>query len=118
LNYSLTDRSPFAGINYYRLKSVDGDGLYAYSNVISVDFSFDSRTEISIYPNPTTDVLKIKTAESGVDLKLRLFDVNGKEVLKTAGLELVVSALNKGMYILEVRTAEDTLIGNYKVLKN
>ncbi|WP_207423604.1 T9SS type A sorting domain-containing protein [Desertivirga brevis] len=118
LNYSLTDQSPIAGINYYRLKSVDKDGLYTYSNVISVDFSFSAKTLISIYPNPVTDVLKISTAESRGDLRLRIFDMNGRELLGTTGGELAVAALSKGMYILEVRTTENTLIGNYKVLKN
>ncbi|WP_207532265.1 T9SS type A sorting domain-containing protein [Desertivirga arenae] len=117
-NYTTTDKSPIAGVNYYRLKSIDIDGLYTYSNVISADFSLISPVALNIYPNPSSEVFKIETVESKADLRLRLFDLNGKEIIQAAGRELVASSIDKGMYILEVRTAEDTLIGNYKVLKN
>jgi hypothetical protein len=38
-NYSISDNTPAAGKNYYRLKEVDNDGHYTFSNVISLDFS-------------------------------------------------------------------------------
>ncbi len=36
VDYQLTDNFPSTGINYYRLKIVDNDGRYEYSNIISV----------------------------------------------------------------------------------
>ena len=30
--YSFTDKNPLAGINYYRLKIVDSDGQFEFSN--------------------------------------------------------------------------------------
>ncbi len=38
VNYQLTDAFPEAGINYYRLKMVDNDRQFQYSNIISVNF--------------------------------------------------------------------------------
>jgi SdrD B-like domain len=37
--YSLQDRNPMSGINYYRLRMVDNDGSYTHSKVISVNFN-------------------------------------------------------------------------------
>lgn len=50
LTYSTTDRSPFSGISYYRLKQTDYDGKYDYSPIISVDFK--EFNDLKVYPNP------------------------------------------------------------------
>lgn len=39
MSYSYLDPSPSNSLNYYRLKQVDTDGLYKYSDIISVDNS-------------------------------------------------------------------------------
>ena len=37
-NYQFTDAQPMTGVNYYRLKQLDYDGVFEYSDVVSVDF--------------------------------------------------------------------------------
>lgn len=37
-NYSFTDAVPINGINYYRLKQVDVNGKFEYTNIIQVNF--------------------------------------------------------------------------------
>lgn len=55
--YSFIDRNPHSGRNYYRLKQVDYNGAFEYSNVEVVDFS---RTgTITVFPNPTADIVNI-----------------------------------------------------------
>ncbi len=49
-SYSFLDSSPQNGDNYYRLKMVDKDGSYEYSNVINIVFG--SSNFISMFPNP------------------------------------------------------------------
>lgn len=48
-NYSLTDNNPILGANYYRLKSVDLDGSFEYSRIVSV--TVEAPKSISVYPN-------------------------------------------------------------------
>ena len=50
--YHAVDQSPIYGKNYYRLKSVDIDGKYEFSNVIVTEWN-GIRAGIGIYPNPT-----------------------------------------------------------------
>ncbi len=52
--YLGTDESPAAGTNYYRLKIVDNNGKYTYSQVIKIQIAAQ-KSSISIYPNPITD---------------------------------------------------------------
>ena len=48
--YSFTDNSPVANNNFYRLKEIDHDGNYTYSNVASLDFSIvDNRFKVITY---------------------------------------------------------------------
>ena len=35
--YSFSDNNPFEGKSYYRLKQIDYDGTFTYSNVVSLN---------------------------------------------------------------------------------
>ncbi len=52
--YLATDESPALGYNYYRLKILDNNGKYTYSQVIKVQAG-SQNSSISVYPNPITD---------------------------------------------------------------
>ena len=55
--YALTDRFPFEGISYYRLKKVDFDEKTTYFDVKMVDHidAYTDKYELSIFPNPLID---------------------------------------------------------------
>ncbi|MBA3972221.1 MAG: hypothetical protein H0X46_08780, partial [Bacteroidetes bacterium] len=48
--YNFTDATPLTGINYYRLKQVDYNGSFSYSNMISINGTF-FENPIQVYPN-------------------------------------------------------------------
>jgi hypothetical protein len=50
--YNFIDKTPFNGKNYYRLKSVDMDGTFEYSEVARANWTFSG---MSAYPNPVVD---------------------------------------------------------------
>ena len=72
-HYEYTHTSPSIGMNYYRIKQVDYDGKYSYSNIASVRYDGDSN--IIIYPNPTSSEVTITTTEQTT---LQIMDVNGR----------------------------------------
>lgn len=57
--------------------------------------------EIDIYPNPTTDLIKVKSDET---FELSVFDLVGEELMSTYGNEVDVSTLSTGKYILMIST--------------
>ncbi|WP_245539641.1 T9SS type A sorting domain-containing protein [Pontibacter roseus] len=110
--YEYTDRTPVQGTVYYRLKQVDFDGDFAFSNVIAVNAKgLANELTTQVYPNPFQDRVKISlTSPNDQTVELVLYDLNGRRVMTQsleveAGLnklELDLQKLGKGMYILKI----------------
>lgn len=51
--YSFVDSNPFNGINKYRLKQMDSDGSFVYSEIVEVEGNIPAEFKLSQnYPNP------------------------------------------------------------------
>jgi len=101
-NYTFSHSCPVNGVNLYRLKMVDKDATFAYSRIQSLSFDGIDK-DLSVYPNPTVDVLRIRDFSQVT--KVSIFDMNGKAVLEsganTTG-EISVRNLTSGMYLVRV----------------
>jgi hypothetical protein len=66
------------------------------------DFQFGETTEIQLWPNPTEDVLKIKTDPSFIGGQLRILDANSSEKISQTynGDDVKVSHLPRGLHML------------------
>ena len=112
-NYIFTDKLSAAGNYYYRLKQIDFDGSYEYSDVVEVDFSGVTSYAIAQnYPNPFNPATQIEFAIP-VDAKvsIQVFSVLGQEVANltsnqfSAGSHKVnfdASSLTSGAYIYTI----------------
>ena len=109
-NYSYYDNDVTAGIYSYRLKQIDYDGSYNYSDVINIEVSFPTEFYLAQnYPNPFNPGTKIffsLAVDSKVNLKV--FDILGQEVSTiynndlSAGVHNVTfnaGDLNSGVYV-------------------
>ena len=72
-NYEYIHTSPSIGINYYRIKQLDFDGKYSFSDIASV--RYDGSGETNIFPNPASSEVTITTTER---TSLQIMDVYGK----------------------------------------
>lgn len=104
LQYQMVDTDPSNGTNLYRLKSFDLDNSFSYSNIRKV--TFNKEHTITVYPNPASTTLQIRTGaqESFVGL-VQMMDMKGQTVLqqsKNGGSlsPIDVSALSRGIYVL------------------
>ncbi|HUH51493.1 MAG TPA: BspA family leucine-rich repeat surface protein [Flavobacterium sp.] len=67
---------------------------------------------ISVYPNPTSSLLNIKT-KSNVELKeIKIYNLQGRELLYSKqNLETIsIEDLSSGIYLLHIKTNEGTLV--------
>ena len=80
-NYLFNDKSPFEGLNYYRLRQLDFDGRVDYSFIRSVQFKVINEDKIKIYPNPASpgESLIIST-EDYTQLSVTFLDYTGKVI--------------------------------------
>ena len=60
--YEALDDHPYAGVSYYRLKMVDNDGSYIYSDLKAVEIKVIA--EAMLFPNPVFDILYVKYGEA------------------------------------------------------
>jgi hypothetical protein len=106
LNYDFTNQKPFIGNNFYRLKLVDKDGSFIYSNIILLKVL--SGYTISVYPNPTADILNINLGGNlqNKPILISLIDASGKIIMQKQVLQnnqnitLNVAHLPKATYSL------------------
>jgi hypothetical protein len=105
-NYMFSHANPVNGENLYRLKMVDKDQTFAYSRIQGVTFAGLAESDLSVYPNPTVDVLRIRDYSQVT--KVSIFDMNGKAVLESGASktgEISVRNLTSGMYLVRVSRA-------------
>lgn len=106
-HYTFTDRMPAIGINYYRLKQVDIDSRYSYSNTIAVLFNGKNHV-LTIHPNPAKDRLIISTKQPLNKAIINIIGADGRvaksETISSTqrNYEIDIQALAKGIYFVEI----------------
>lgn len=108
-SYNYSDLNISSNTNYYyRLKMVDIDGKFSYSNIIIVQTK--GSVNFSILENPVSDNLNIKGLNSNGEINI--FDVAGKLLvkrnIKSQSLSIDVSFLNNGIYFLQYSDGNNT----------
>lgn len=102
--YNFIDSNIFADKEYYyRLKQIDLEYTFSYSNTILI--KTPNPTELSIFPNPSSTSITIST-NNILNSTLRLYDIAGRLVLSSTIINdntiLDLSFLDKGTYFLFV----------------
>lgn len=113
-NYSFTDAQPLAGTNLYRLRMIDLDNSYGYTDVKVIRTSVVSK--ISFFPNPAREYVNVSLgAGSGTQVVIRLINPAGQllqEKSAESGAGVIVSFpvgnYAPGLYILSVVSADGT----------
>jgi hypothetical protein len=110
MNYRISNPN----FKYYRLKMVDIDGTFKYSNVIindCIEIIFD----VVIYPNPFRDNINIR---SGQLLNIQIYDVNSKIIydgLLKNNISIDLSDISSGVYFL--RISDNKKNETHKIIK-
>lgn len=90
-------RAQSAAKAYYRLKMVDNDGTFKYSNILGL--SQNSGTGVSLYPVPATDLISIKIPAATI---LKIYNATGHLVkmqqLQAGVNTIYISNLSNGIY--------------------
>jgi hypothetical protein len=115
--YSFADVNTFITkhVVFYRLKSIDADTRFTYSNIIKLNKQ--ASAALTVYPNPVCDVLTITGLKQNGTISL--FNAEGKLLLQqTVSAQTItvdMSGCAKGMYLLKYYEDEKMVI--QKIIK-
>ncbi len=107
-DYAYTDFMPSIGVNYYRLKIIENNNTFSYSEIKSVVIGEGVFT-LSAFPNPASDYLTITLIGSEA-FSIRLINAIGQEVMTHLNCQntstnstISISDLSQGVYFLEAK---------------
>lgn len=114
-------------IVYYRIKQIDNNGKYSYSNIISVRIQNSTRDNVQVFPNPFIGNLNIginTKLNCNAEIKLisvagQVMSVNSYSVNKGYN-NIQISNLNnltKGIYVAIIKVNGE-IVSSQKVIKN
>ncbi len=113
--YSFKDFAPINGVNYYRLKQLDFDGKFEYSEIKFVNFDI-KETTFSVYPNPVTEFINFSEAVKSVEI----FNLQGARVYQKTSTSTSVkipTEINNGVYLLKAMLIDGSSISK-KIIIN
>ncbi len=126
--YSFTDKENLSGTYEYRLKQIDLDGSFKYSNVVEIEVDIPLKFSLNQnYPNPFNPSTKISYSinEKGY-VSLIVYDVLGSKIStlvdkeqSPGNYEVIFNAedLTSGVYIYELKAGQYTDIKKMLLLK-
>ncbi|MDP2385938.1 MAG: T9SS type A sorting domain-containing protein [Bacteroidota bacterium] len=77
-----------------------------------------NQIKMAVYPNPANNVLNIDAGSSNTITGIKVMDILGKEIssqskVNSSSLQLTISSLQSGVYLLHVTTEKGTYFGKF-----
>lgn len=126
-NYQFTSKqNVHSGIIYFRLRQVDVNGNYTYSEIKSLFFAAPPFVISDLYPNPTDDNFNFEVetnSEKEITIKLinsagqLMFEENRTIMEGFNSININVENLPRGIYNVELVDENNLLIQSKKIVK-
>jgi Secretion system C-terminal sorting domain len=127
LDYRANDLNDYEGITYYRLRQVDIDGQFKYSNVVPVN-GYTIKPGIVVLPNPGTNnqtVFRVTGFKANEIIDISITDATGRIVAKKKMTALqnrysiplsTVGKLSSGYYYITVQSKEKKADASFVII--
>ncbi len=112
-NYKYLDVSAQKSSSLYRLKQVDFNGNYIYSNIIASKNCGEDLQESVIYPNPTTGMIYIQTSGDPEDVRfVEVYNLLGEKIFGYKGFlsSIDFGGLENGVYYIHILYDSNTVV--------
>ena len=129
-DYQFIDQAPLQGKAIYRVKRVNQDRAFDYSNLATVNFPAEvvyDRPQMQISPNPASEQVEIYINQANAErVDLQLFDLTGRKLLQTNWQAILkqtfrksirVSQLDNGVYFYILKNGEQEEIGQLLITR-
>ncbi len=115
-SYSFVDANVTGTINYYRLKQIDKNGEFKYSNIVSIKNRIEN-TIISVpRPNPATSFIEIDISTQNTEnIDIKVVDMLGRTLINQTKLltngfqtaNINIEKLNNGFHTIIITNNKD-----------
>lgn len=121
-SYLFNDEHIMEGANYYRLKAVDEDGKYTYSNTILIQAELTNSSVLAIYPNPSFGILNIDISMLKQEkAMLQIIDMTGRAVVSKpielskgfSSHTLSTESLANGQYMIRIALNNEVFVRKF-----
>lgn len=119
-HYRTEDPELSSGLSYYRLKTIDKDLSFSYSQTEAIENRKEE--EVIIFPNPSNDQFNIKFLSSSGAVSISIYDALGRCVYKNKlnqqASEYIYSidaALAEGVYTLQI--IHNNSVSNHQITR-
>ncbi|MEM7103521.1 MAG: T9SS type A sorting domain-containing protein [Bacteroidota bacterium] len=108
--FEFVDSSPLPGISYYRLREVEVDESFEYSEIVSVTRKKLEQI-ISIFPNPASQLVSIRKEGPPGSFSINVYNLSGglvkdKAIVSGNQADLRIDDISPGLYLIEVSYGE------------
>ncbi len=114
--YRFYDSPPVEGLGvvYYRIESIDFDGKKQYSEIRTLNIKPQTLKGVGISPNPAKT--NVTVTSKGIR-QIEIFDIMGKKVMvkelnNLDKINIDISKLNKGLFLVRVISADGKIINS------
>ena len=116
-SYSFNDKNENVGNTYYRLKNVDLNGKFTYSQIRTVK-GYGVADDVTVFPNPARSNSKISLNGVAANSSIQLIDFSGKvlrNINSTTVNSLDLSGVKNGTYLIRIVDRSSNEIVNKKL---
>jgi hypothetical protein len=115
--YSTFDDQTQIGDNYYRLRSVDKDGSFSYSNIVLVQTN-KGNVPFFVYPVPADKTITAEYDLSSANAIINVYNLDGQKVVSIPTNNQIktpidISHLAEGSYIIQYISDKVTLMSKF-----
>ncbi len=121
INYELKDMFPL-GNAYYRLKAVDYDGSFTYSEIIFIGNKINILSILNVYPIPSSSIVTVVfSSDSYSNATITIVDMNAKLIKKelhflSKGINRLtfnIESLKAGQYYIIINKADERVFSPF-----
>ncbi|MDG1332123.1 MAG: T9SS type A sorting domain-containing protein [Crocinitomicaceae bacterium] len=109
--YEINDAKPLNGTSYYRLKQVDFNGDFIYSETKTLQMEFGEYAKVDVFPNPASKFIRVIGGSEELKI-VEVYDLMGRSLNQSVDIQMSgnsertidISNLPNGAYLVRTKS--------------